>query len=50
VELQPRPLDGYERRLARKLRRQLAALEEDTALVHDQLAALRALRARRGGR
>jgi hypothetical protein len=47
VAAQPPALDGYERRLVRQLRRQLAALEADAALLRDQLAALRT---RRGGR
>jgi hypothetical protein len=45
----PQPLNGYERRLARKLRLQLEALREDCALIRDQLAHLRQQRGGRGG-
>ena len=45
--LQPPLLDGYERRVVRKLRRQLAALTEDADLLRTQLADLRARRAGR---
>ena len=44
--LQPQPLDRYERRLVRKLRHQLAALDEDARLLRAQLAGLRARRGR----
>lgn len=43
----PQPLDGYERRVVRKLRRQLQTLAEDCDLIHDQLAHLRQQRAGR---
>ena len=45
--VQPPALDGYERRIVRKLRRQLAALAEDADLLHAQLADLRARRGER---
>ena len=43
----PEPMDGYERRVVRKLRRQLKTLAEDCDLIYDQLAHLRR---QRGGR
>jgi len=38
----PLPLHPYERRLVRKIRRQLAALADDAGILRDQLTALRA--------
>ena len=43
----PQPMDGYERRVARKLRQQLATLAGDCDLIREQLAHLRR---QRGGR
>jgi hypothetical protein len=43
----PQPMGGYERRVARKLRRQLQTLAADCDLLRDQLAHLRRQRAGR---
>jgi hypothetical protein len=43
----PQPMTGYERRMARKLRRQLTTLAADCDLIRDQLAHLHRRRSER---